>query len=87
MLLPRRFATCRTKAIDVWSAGCIFAELMLRRPFFPGENYLDQLTIICKKLGKPNIDDLEFVTTDKVSLGGVAHGSGVRGHACVVQRE
>lgn len=51
----------------MWSVGCIFAELMLRRPFFPGENYMDQLTIICKKLGKPKLDDLDFVTTDKAS--------------------
>lgn len=55
------------QAIDMWSVGCIFAELMLRKPFFPGDNYLDQLTIICDKLGKPNIDQLDFVTTEKVN--------------------
>jgi serine/threonine protein kinase len=27
-----------TKAIDVWSVGCIFAELFLRRPIFQGKN-------------------------------------------------
>lgn len=54
------------QAIDVWSVGCIFAELMLRRPFFPGDNYIDQLTIICDKLGKPKEDELGFVSTEKV---------------------
>lgn len=54
------------QAVDVWSVGCIFAELMLRRPFFPGEHYIDQLAIICRKLGKPKEEELGFVSTDKV---------------------
>ena len=49
----------------MWSVGCIFAELMLRRPFFPGDNYIDQLTIICDKLGKPKEEELTFVSTEK----------------------
>lgn len=55
-----------TQAIDIWSVGCIFAELMVRRPFFPGDNYIDQLTMICDKLGKPSEDELTFVSTEKV---------------------
>lgn len=31
--------------IDVWSVGCIFAELLLRKPFFPGEDYIDQVCL------------------------------------------
>ena len=57
------------QAKDIWSVGCIFAELMLRRPFFPGDNYIDQLTMICDKLGKPGEDELTFVSTEKVRLG------------------
>ena len=34
-----------TKGIDVWSAGCIFAEMLSRRPLFPGSNYLNQLQV------------------------------------------
>ena len=30
-----------TKAIDIWSTGCIFAELMGRTPLFPGKDYLE----------------------------------------------
>ncbi|CAM9476144.1 unnamed protein product [Pylaiella littoralis] len=64
---PEIMLACQeySKAIDVWSVGCIFAELMLRRPFFPGDNYIDQLTIICDKLGKPREDELGFVSTEK----------------------
>ena len=30
-----------TNALDVWSLGCIFAELLGRAPLFPGDDYLD----------------------------------------------
>lgn len=29
--------------IDVWSVGCIFAELIQRKPYFPGDDYIDQV--------------------------------------------
>eukprot|EP00531_Pseudo-nitzschia_arenysensis_P007735 CAMPEP_0116143258 /NCGR_PEP_ID=MMETSP0329-20121206/15352_1 /TAXON_ID=697910 /ORGANISM="Pseudo-nitzschia arenysensis, Strain B593" /LENGTH=464 /DNA_ID=CAMNT_0003638561 /DNA_START=328 /DNA_END=1722 /DNA_ORIENTATION=- len=54
-----------SKPIDMWSVGCIFAELIQRKPYFPGEDYIDQLTIICDKLGKLSEQDLEFVTSEK----------------------
>ena len=34
--------------IDVWSVGCIFAELLLRKPYFPGDDYIDQVCIVGK---------------------------------------
>jgi tRNA A-37 threonylcarbamoyl transferase component Bud32 len=34
-----------SKPIDVWSIGCIFAELILRKPYFPGNDYIDQVRI------------------------------------------
>ena len=39
------------QAVDVWSLGCIFAELLARQPLFPGNDYIDQLRLICNKLG------------------------------------
>ena len=54
-----------TKAIDVWSVGCIFAELMGRKPWLPGDDYINQLKLISQKLGKPSDADLAFVTSDK----------------------
>ena len=64
---PEVMLACQrySRAIDVWSAGCIFAELLIRKPLFPGEDYVDQLRIICSKLGKPQEDDLGFVRSDK----------------------
>jgi len=53
------------KPVDVWSTGCILGELLARKPFFPGEDYIDQLTLITTKLGKLPEDDLDFVTSEK----------------------
>lgn len=40
-------------SVDIWSVGCIFAELILRKPLFPGQGEFDQLTKIFKSLGFP----------------------------------
>lgn len=42
-----------TTAIDVWSVGCVMAELLLGNPLFPGESSVDQLIEIIKILGTP----------------------------------
>ena len=42
-----------TKAIDLWSVGCILAELLGGRPFFKGRDYVDQLNQILHVLGTP----------------------------------
>lgn len=39
--------------VDVWSVGCIFAELLLRAPFFDGSSDIDQLSRIFAALGSP----------------------------------
>jgi hypothetical protein len=49
----------------MWSVGCIFAELMGRRPIFPGKNYKHQIELICNVLGTPNVEDLKSVTSQK----------------------
>jgi glycogen synthase kinase 3 beta len=46
-------ATNYTTQIDVWSTGCVMAELMLGKPMFPGESGVDQLVEIIKVLGTP----------------------------------
>jgi glycogen synthase kinase 3 beta len=40
-----------TVAVDIWSVGCIMAELALLQPFFIGKNDGDQLFAILKILG------------------------------------
>ena len=62
---PEIMLVCQeyTKAIDVWSVGCIFAELLAREALFPGEDYIAQLRLICDKLGRPDDEDLDFIVT------------------------
>jgi len=43
-----------TNAIDMWSAGCVFAELMYGEPVFKGEMAHSQLIEIIKKIGSPS---------------------------------
>ncbi|KAI9105370.1 protein kinase gsk3 [Phlyctochytrium arcticum] len=46
-------------SIDVWSTGCVMAELMLGQPIFPGESGVDQLVEIIKVLGTPTRDQIK----------------------------
>lgn len=52
-------ATDYTSAIDVWSAGCVLAELLLGQPIFPGDSGVDQLVEIIKVLGTPTRDQIQ----------------------------
>eukprot|EP01119_Soliformovum_irregulare_P020919 TRINITY_DN6848_c0_g1_i1.p1 TRINITY_DN6848_c0_g1~~TRINITY_DN6848_c0_g1_i1.p1 ORF type:complete len:299 (+),score=42.03 TRINITY_DN6848_c0_g1_i1:1074-1970(+) len=40
--------------VDIWSIGCIFAEMVARHPIFPGDSEIDQLFRIFRTLGTPN---------------------------------
>ncbi|TMW64053.1 hypothetical protein Poli38472_014170 [Pythium oligandrum] len=51
-----------TKEVDVWSMGCIFAEMISRKPLFPGQDYIDQLHLIMNALGAPSDQELYFLT-------------------------
>jgi len=39
--------------IDIWSVGCIFAEMSTKRPLFPGDSEIDELFRIFRVLGTP----------------------------------
>ncbi|CAF5175683.1 unnamed protein product, partial [Rotaria magnacalcarata] len=48
--------------VDVWSVGCIMAELILLRPLFPGANQLTQLDAIFDVVGTPDIETLNEIS-------------------------
>lgn len=54
-----------TYGVDVWSTGCIMAELLMRRPLFKGEDYIHQLQLINEILGSATEEELKFVSSDK----------------------
>jgi len=51
-------ATEYTTAIDTWSVGCVFGELLLGSPLFPGESGVGQLIEIIKVLGSPSKEEV-----------------------------
>jgi len=48
-------------AIDIWSQGCVLAELLLGTPIFPGTSGVDQLVEIIKVLGTPTKEELKHM--------------------------
>ena len=64
---PELLLSCAeyTSAIDVWSVGCIFAELLGRKPLFPGKDYVHQLNLIARVAGTPAEHETSFVSSEK----------------------
>eukprot|EP00906_Rhabdomonas_costata_P027366 RCo038875 len=52
-------------AIDIWSTGCIFAELINRKPLFPGRDYINQLNLITDALGVPSEEDMTMIKSEE----------------------
>ena len=44
--------------VDIWSAGCVLAEVLLGQPIFPGDSGVDQLVEIIKVLGTPTREQI-----------------------------
>lgn len=53
-------------AIDMWSVGCIFAEMLRRKHLFPGRNLVDQLGVIIRTLGIPSKKYLQNLDSENV---------------------
>ncbi|KAI8285442.1 Serine/threonine-protein kinase KIN28 [Colletotrichum sp. SAR11_57] len=49
-------------AVDVWSVGCVFAELIIRAPYMPSETEVQQISLICRGVGTPTEDNWPGVT-------------------------
>nr|AKL87246.1 mitogen-activated protein kinase 3 [Linum usitatissimum] len=59
------FSSKYTPAIDIWSIGCIFAEVLTGKPLFPGKSVVHQLELITDLLGTPSMDTISGVRNDK----------------------
>jgi len=61
-------ATEYTTAIDIWSLGCVMAELLLGKPLFPGDSGVDQLIEIIKVLGTPTKEEIYAMNPNHTSF-------------------
>jgi p38 MAP kinase len=52
--------------VDVWSAGCIFAEMLEGKPLFPGKDHVNQFSIITELLGTPPDDVINTIASENV---------------------
>jgi p38 MAP kinase len=64
MLTWRRYSY----AVDIWSVGCIVAEMLTGRVLLPGKDHVDQFRKIAEIFGKPPKEVMEKVYSKTVSL-------------------
>ncbi|KAJ3388253.1 Mitogen-activated protein kinase [Entophlyctis sp. JEL0112] len=57
-----------TKAMDIWSVGCIFAEFLMGAPIFQGRDFVDQLTQILRILGTPSEETLANIGGERTQM-------------------
>lgn len=82
-----------TAAIDVWSVGCIFMELMDRKPLFPGRDHVHQLRLLMEVSSNPSLTQKQaskLYTTETVRRFNflfAAHRNSIRRRAWVLERK
>lgn len=53
-----------TKAVDMWSVGCILGEMIVGKAIFPGTSTLNQIERVLELTGKPSQEDIESLESD-----------------------
>jgi serine/threonine protein kinase len=54
-----------TQSVDLWSCGCILAELLGRKPIFPGRDFKETLRMQLEHIGSRPKDELEYIKSDE----------------------
>jgi len=57
-----------SQTVDIWSVGCIMAELLTGRPLFPGDDQIDQITKVLTICGTPTNETLSKITSEEAIL-------------------
>ncbi|CAG9328205.1 unnamed protein product [Blepharisma stoltei] len=57
-------STKYSKAVDMWSMGCIIGEMLAGKPIFPGTSTLNQLDRILELTGRPTQEDIESIQSN-----------------------
>uniref|UniRef100_A0A2K5U104 mitogen-activated protein kinase n=1 Tax=Macaca fascicularis TaxID=9541 RepID=A0A2K5U104_MACFA len=52
------------QTVDIWSVGCIMAELLQGKALFPGSDYIDQLKRIMEVVGTPSPEVLAKISSE-----------------------
>merc|ERR1711943_75953 len=75
---PELLAECQNygKTVDVWALGCIFAEMLCRKPFFQGRDARNQLHVICRVIGTPTEGEMAFIAHDAAKKASGRWGTG-----------
>ncbi|KAL3289391.1 hypothetical protein HHI36_022821 [Cryptolaemus montrouzieri] len=56
------------QTVDIWSVGCIMAELLTGRTLFPGSDHIHQLNLIMEILGTPSKEFMEKITSESAKV-------------------
>ncbi|XP_954104.1 protein kinase, putative [Theileria annulata] len=56
-------STKYTKGVDMWAIGCIFAEMLIGKPMFPGSSTINQLAKVITFTGMPSEEDMESLSS------------------------